>query len=56
MVLDALFWLQSMSTFPGRSDLVIREVTRPGRARSSVWANSFARSLASALVIPPTLA
>jgi hypothetical protein len=56
VVLEPLFWLQSMSTLPGRSDLVIRDVTRFGRARSSSWAKLLAWSLACSAVIPETLA
>ena len=52
VVLEALFWLQSTRTFPGRSDLVILEITRSGRDRSSSWANSFAFSLASSALTP----
>jgi hypothetical protein len=52
VVLDALFWLQSRRTLPGRRDLVIWEVTKPGWACSSACPRRLASSLASWLLIP----
>jgi hypothetical protein len=54
VVLDPLFWLQSMSTLPPRSDFVIRDTTWPGWSFSIRSANSFARSLACSAVRPLT--
>jgi hypothetical protein len=52
VVLDPLFWLQSMSTLPSRSDFVIRDTTRPGWSCSIRSASSFARALACSAVRP----
>jgi hypothetical protein len=52
VVLDPLFWLQSMSTLPLRSDFVIRDTTWRGWSFSIRSANSFARALACSAVRP----
>ena len=46
VVLEPLFWLQSMSTLASRSDLVIRDTTRAGCSSSIRSASAFARALA----------
>jgi hypothetical protein len=46
VVLDPLFWLQSIRTLPARSALVIRDTTRAGWSRSRRSAKALARSLA----------
>ena len=56
VVLEPLFWLQSMSTLRGRSAFVIRDTTRSGSSASSRSARSFARSLAWSDVIFDTAA
>jgi hypothetical protein len=53
VVFEPLFCDQSMKTFPGRSDFVIRETTSRGRSRSSRSAKDFARSLAWSADSPP---
>jgi len=50
--LEPLFWLQSMSTFPSRSVLVIRDTASPGRSASMRCANARASSLACSAVRP----
>jgi hypothetical protein len=52
VVLEPLFWLQSMSTLPSRSDLVIRDTTWPGCCSSIRSASAFARALACSAVRP----
>ena len=56
VVLEPLFWLQSMSTLPARSFLVIRDTARPGHSRSSRSAYPRAWSLACSEVTPETAA
>ena len=48
VVLDAVFWLQSMSTFPVRLDRSITLTTSFGWSRSSSWATAWANGLVCA--------
>jgi hypothetical protein len=52
VVLDPLFWLQSISTLPARSDFVMRDTTWPGWSFSIRSANAFAFVLACSAVRP----
>jgi hypothetical protein len=56
VVLEPLFWLQSIRTLPGRNALVIRDTTWAGCSRPSRSANALARSLAWSEVRPEILA